>query len=137
MPRPLFLAAPSRGAGNLALVESLLRELQVATGGALKGSLVFVPHLQIGDVGVDVDAASFAERALAALREAVVVVAVLDGPQTDDAVAFLVGHASALGKPVLGYATDARARDPLVERACRSVTHDVRALAGELAKLLA
>lgn len=136
MARPIFLAAPERGAGNLSLIESLLRELQVATGGALKGSLVFVPHLQVGDVGIEVDAPKYSERSLAALREAVVIIAVLDGAQVDDSVAFLVGHATALGKPVLGYVTDARVKAPLLEQACRSVTHDVRALAAELAKLL-
>src|SRR5687767_3174568 len=100
MSRPVFLAAPDRGAGALALIEALLRELQVATGGALRGSDVFVPHLQVGDAGVEVDASAWFSRSLEALQEARVVVAVLDGPQADESVAFLVGYAFAAGKPV-------------------------------------
>src|SRR5439155_9267703 len=108
--RPVFLAAPERGAGALALVESLVRELQVVTGGALKGSDIFVPHIQVGDVGVEVDAPTFAARTLAALDGARVVIAVLDGAQVDDQVALLVGRAHARGVPVIGYATDGRAK---------------------------
>jgi nucleoside 2-deoxyribosyltransferase len=121
----------------LGLVESLLRELQVATGGALPPSHVFVPHLQVGDVGVEVDAAAFADRTLAALRAARVVVALLDGPQADEGVAFLVGYAHALGKPVVGYVTDARAKGALLSEACATGAHDARSLAAELARHLA
>ncbi len=136
MARPVFLAAPERGAGALALVEALLREIQVATGGALKGSDVFVPHLQVGDPGVDVEASAYFQRSLEALQEARVVVAVLDGPQADEGVAFLLGYAFAAGKPVIGYATDGRAKGPFSEGACAEVVHDVRGLVAALGRAL-
>ena len=136
MPRPVFLAAPDRGAGALALVEALLREIQVATGGALKGSDVFVPHLQVGDAGVDVDPGLLFQRSLEALQEARVVVAVLDGPQADENVSFLLGYAFAAGKPSFAYVTDGRAKGPFVEGAAGEVATDVRGLVAALARVL-
>lgn len=118
------------------MIEALLRELQVATGGALSGRHVFVPHLQVGDVGVEVDAATRFSRTLQALQEARVVIAVLDGPQVDDEVAFLLGYAFAAEKPVVGYVTDARGKNAVVEAACTAIAHDVRALAAMLPPLL-
>ena len=132
MPRPVFLAAPERGDGALGLIDKLLLELQVVTGGALKGSHVFVPHLQVGDVGVDADASDWFRRSLTALQEARVVVAVLDGPQVDDTVAFLAGYAFAAEKPVVGYRTDRREKAPLLEGACSATAADVPALAEAL-----
>jgi nucleoside 2-deoxyribosyltransferase len=136
MARPVFLAAPERGAGALAHVEALLRELQVATGGALKGSDVFVPHLQVGDPGVDVEPGAYFQRSLEALQQARVVVAVLDGPQVDEGVAFLLGYAFAAGRPCVGYVTDGRRKGPFPEGAAVEVVTDVRALAAALAKVL-
>ena len=136
MTRPVFLAAPERGAGALSLIEALLRELQVATGGALKGSDVFVPHLQVGDAGVDVDAGAYFQRSLEGLQQARVVVAVLDGPQVDEGVAFLLGYAFAAGKPCIGYATDGRAKGPFPEGAAVEVATDLRGLTAALAKVL-
>jgi len=134
MPRPIFLACPERGAGAHAHVEALLRELQVVS--PLKGSDVFVPHLQLGDGGVEIDERARFTRTLEALDAARVVVAILDGPQVDDAVALLVGAAFAAGKPVVGYATDGRAKTPLVELALVEVARDARALSAALARAL-
>ena len=47
-------------------------------------------------------------RCLDALRGADVVVAILDGADVDSGVAYEVGYARALGKPVLGVRTDYR-----------------------------
>lgn len=136
MARPVFLAAPESGAGALSLLEGLLRELQVLTGGALKGSHVFVPHLQVGDVGAETDATTYFQRSLEALQEARVVVAVLDGPQVDESVAFWLGYAFAAGKPVVGYVTDRRAKGPMVSGALVATVVDARGLADALAKVL-
>ena len=136
MPRPVFLAAPEAGAGAQGLIEALLRELQVLTGGALKGSHVFVPHLQVGDVGIETDAAAYFTRSLEALNEARVVVAVLDGPQVDENVAFWLGYAFAARKPVLGYATDGRDKGPMVGGALADVATDPRSLTDAIAKVL-
>jgi len=136
MPRPILLAAPETGDAALGLIDKLLLELQVATGGALKGSHIFVPHLQVGDVGIDTDAAKYARQTAAALDEARVVIAVLDGPQVDESVAFLVGAAQRAGKPVIGYATDGRHKGPLVEAAVTATASDVQSLAAALAKIL-
>ena len=136
MPRPIFLAAPDRGHGAHALIEALLRELQVATGSALKGSDVFVPHLQVGDPGIEVEPTAYFTRSLEALGEARVVVAVLDGAQVDESVAFWMGYACAAEKPVLAYVTDARAKGPMVAGAVLEATHDARQLAAALARHL-
>lgn len=136
MSRPVFLAAPERGAGALGLIDKLVLELQVATGGALKGSDVFVPHLQVGDVGIDVDGARYFQRSLEAIQGARVVIAVLDGPSVDDNVAFLVGYAFAAGKPIVAYVTDAREKAALPAAACSDVARDVRELQAALARHL-
>lgn len=132
VPRPLFLAAPERGHAALGHVESLLRELQVVTGGALKGSDVYVPHLQAGDPGVEVSAADRFARSLEALQACRVVVAVLDGPQADESVAFWMGYAFAAAKPIVGYVTDGRAKGPMVEGALSAVARDPRELQAAL-----
>lgn len=136
MPRPVFLAAPEAGAGAIGLIDKIILELQLATGGALKGSMVWTPHLQAGDVGVETDAAAYFTKSLTALGEARVVVAVLDGPQVDEGVAFLMGYAFAAGKPVIGYVTDGRTKGPLVEGALADLARDVRELERALARVL-
>lgn len=133
MARPIFLAAPHRGEAARGLIESLVRQLQVASGGALRGSDVFVPHLQVGDVGVETDAATFFSRSLEAIQEARVVVALLDGPQVDEDVAFWLGYAFAAGKPCVGYHTDGRPKGALPEGALVGVAADIKALASALA----
>lgn len=134
--RPVFLAAPERGQGARALIEGLLRELEVATGGALRGSHVFVPHLQVGDPGVEADAAAFFSRSLQAIQEARVVLAVLDGPEVDESVAFWMGYAFAAQKPIVAFVTDARAKGPMVAGACAEAASDVKTLADALARHL-
>lgn len=137
MPRPVFLAAPDRGHAAHALVEALLRELQVATGGALRGSDVFAPHLQVGDPAIEIEGAAYFTRSLQALQDARVVIAVLDGAQVDESVAFWMGYAFAAQKPILAYATDARAKGPMVSGAVIEAAHDVRQLAAALSRHLA
>ena len=134
MPRPVFLAAPDRGHAAEALTEALLRELQVATGGALRGSDVFVAHMQVGDVGIDATGEAYFSRSLEALQEARVVVAVLDGPQVDENVAFWLGYAFAASKPIVGYRTDRRSAGPMVGGAVADVAHDGKTLAAALAR---
>ena len=136
MARTVFLAAPEKGQGARSLVEGLLRELQVVTGGALKGSDVFVPHLQVGDVGVETDAAALFQRSLEALQQSRVVLAVLDGPQVDEDVAFWLGYAFAAGKPCVGLLTDGRPKGVMPEGALRHVATDVRGLSIALADAL-
>lgn len=135
-PRPVFLAAPDRGHAAEGLVEALLRELQVATGGALRGSLVFVPHMQVGDVGVDASAEAYFTRSLEAIQQARVVIAVLDGPQVDENVAFWLGYAFAAGRPVVGYRTDRRETGPMVGGALSETAHNGKSLAAALARHL-
>ena len=134
MPRPIFLAAPESGQGALGLVDKLLVELEIASDGSWKAGDVFVPHLQVGDAGIEVTPAEWFERALTGLQEARVVVAVLDGPQVDENVAFLLGYAFAAEKHVVLYATDGRAKGALVAGAARATVHDLRGLVKELRK---
>lgn len=129
MPRPVFLAAPERGAAALSLIETIVREMQIVSGGALKGSNIFVPHIQAeGD--------QYFQKTLEALQECRVVIAVLDGPQADENVAFLLGYAFAAGKPVIGYVTDGRHKGAFVEGACAEMARDVRELGAALARAL-
>lgn len=138
MPRPIFLAAPESSAADLGAIDKLLVSLEVASGGAVRPSLVFVPHLAIGDVGVETDRATHFSKCLQAVQDARVVVAVLDGPRTDDGVAFLAAYAFAARKPVIGWRTDRRlALHPLVETACSEIVGDVKALAAALVARLA
>lgn len=133
MAKPIFLAAPDSNAAEIGLIDKLLVSLQVVTGNAVSGSTVYVPHLAIGDSGVEVDAATWFTKALTALQESRVVVAVVDGGRTDDGVAFLMGYAFAAGKPVVAYRTDRRlVPHPLVEGAASAVVGDVKALAAAL-----
>ena len=48
------------------------------------------------------------EKDLAAIEEASVVIAILDGSHIDEGVAFEVGYGFAMGKPCVGLQTDAR-----------------------------
>lgn len=136
MPRPVFLAAPEQGAAALGLIDKVVLELQIATGGALKGSHIFVPHLQVGDVGIETDAATYFSKSLAAIQEARVVVAVLDGLQADENVAFLCGYAFAAGKPVVGFSTDGRAKGTFVENVLTERARNVHELQAALARIL-
>lgn len=134
MPKPVFLALPDYNAGDLDHLEGLMRVLHASTGGALGHRHVYVPHLAVGDPGIDVEEEKWVKRVLAALQEARVVVAVLDGRQVDDAVAWVMGHAHARGVPVVGLWTDRRqVPHPLLTETCASVTSEPRELAGLLA----
>lgn len=134
--RRVFLAAPELGDGALAAIDKILVTVEPLSGGALKPADFWVPHLQAGDVGVEVDAAAYFEKSLAALQEASVVVAVLDGPQVDENVAFWAGYAFAAGKPVVGYRSDRRATGVMPAGALVEVVADPRALAKALARRL-
>lgn len=129
MPRPVFLSAPERGAAALSLIETIVRELQIVSGGALKGSDIFVPHIQA-------EGEHYFQKSLEALQASRVVIAVLDGPETDEGVSFLLGYAFAAGKPVIGYVTDGRHKGPFVEGACAEIARDVRELGAALARVL-
>lgn len=85
------------------------------------------------------------EKCIEAVRSADVVVACLDGPDVDSGVAFEMGYAHALGKPVVGVRTDFRQLQergvnlmcsrPCVEYVCRmSFDEDPRHVADELAR---
>lgn len=136
MPRRVFLAAPELGDGALAAVDKLLATMEPLSAGALRAGDFFVPHLHVGDVGVETDAATYFERSLAALQEADVVVAVLDGAQVDENVAFWLGYAFAAGKPVVGYRSDRRATGPMPAGALAETVADPRTLAKALARRL-
>ena len=85
------------------------------------------------------------EKCTEAVRSADVIVACLDGPDVDSGVAFEMGYAHALGKPVVGVRTDFRQLQergvnlmcsrPCTEYVCRmSFDEDPRHVADELAR---
>lgn len=119
MPRRIFLASPDYSAGDLELIDSLLLRLEVVTGGRVKGSDLFVPHLNVGDYDVDVPAQAWVDKCLAALREADIVVCILNGRQVDDGTAYFLGVAHALGKHVIGHMSERRQLPhPAILNAC-------------------
>ena len=82
------------------------------------------------------------------VRSADVVVAILDGPDADSGVAFEMGYAHALGKPIVGVRTDFRQSQergvnmmvsrPCAEYVCRmSFNESVEALADVVARRIA
>ncbi len=71
-----------------------------------------------------------------ALRQAAVVVAVCDGLQVDDGTAWEIGYAYALGIPVIGLRTDARALGP-EERINLMIEQSLTAMASSPDEVLA
>ncbi len=132
MARPIFLAAPEAGDGALGVIDKILVQLEIVSRGQFKGSQLFSPHLQVGDVGVDASSEDYFTRSLVALQESTVVIAVLDGPQVDENVAFLLGYAFASQKPVIGYVTDGRPKGPYTLGVTATLVHDVKGLVKEL-----
>lgn len=138
MAKPIFLAAPDANDADLQLIDKLIVSLQVVTQDEVSGRHVYVPHLAIGDAGVDVAADKWFTKALTAIQDAKVVVAAVDGGKTDDGVAFLMGYAFAAGKPVIAYRTDRRlVPHPLVDLAPATVVSDVKALGAALRPFVA
>jgi nucleoside 2-deoxyribosyltransferase len=69
----------------------------------------FLPHRDVGDVGISIDRPNAFEYDLKALDSAQVVVALLDGQDVDSGTAVEIGYALAKGKTILGLLTDQRA----------------------------
>lgn len=132
--KPIFLAVPDYNRSDEARIEGLQRSLNAASNGAIGQRHLRNPHVDIGSPGVEVDDAAYVERYLAGLREARVVLALLDGRQVDDRTAFAVGYARALEIPVVGLWTETRqVASPLLVAACELISGDVREVAAHLA----
>lgn len=65
-------------------------------------------RVSVGEGGTKEEKRSIYEADIKALKESDVVVAVLDGMDVDCGVAFEIGYAAALGKPIVGLKTDHR-----------------------------
>ncbi len=72
----------------------------------------FLPHRDAGDVGVSGSTDEIFEADLKALKDAKIVVALLDGQDVDSGTAVELGIAFVAKKPIYGLLTDRRARDP-------------------------
>lgn len=132
--KPVFLALPDHNEGELSRQEALVRELHAASGTALGNKHLFIPASALGHPGIDVDEDAYVEGVRAALEEAEVVLAVLDGRQVDDGTAWILGWSAAGGKTVYGYWSERRqVAHPLVTDACDRITGEVRELAEWLA----
>lgn len=81
---------------------------------------------------------------LQALQECDLMVAILDGPQVDDGVAWEVGYFFSRGKPILGIRTDFRRAgefpqsrvNAMVECSCQAIAESLDQLALELKRVL-
>lgn len=82
------------------------RKLSAAITGILPQARFILPQSFSPD-GDDAYASLY-QQCVDGVREADVVVAVLDGPDVDSGVAWEMGYAGALGKPVIGVRTDMR-----------------------------
>lgn len=129
MTRPIFLAAAAGSRAAIGYIDKIYHDLHIATDGAVTASMIWNAHVELGDPGVETKPEEHFARTLTALNEARVVVAVVDGPQVDEEVAFLIGYAFAAGKPVVAFRTDGRAKSVLVEGAIVESPTDLRALA--------
>jgi nucleoside 2-deoxyribosyltransferase len=79
------------------------------------------------------------EDCLTGVRDADVVVAILDGEDVDSGTALEMGYAMALGRPILGLRTDLRASEErgvnlMVAFACRELSVDIDASVHSLAR---
>ena len=90
-------------------VDTLVTEAKEVRDTGIPGVILFgIPdEKDARGSGADADA-GIVQRAVEAVKSADVVVAVLDGPDTDSGVAFEMGYAYALGVPVVGVRTDFR-----------------------------
>jgi len=141
-PLRVYLAAPLFAQHERIWNRRLAARLERALG-----CTVTLPQDIVADDGAG-DAERFAQifrQCLAGVREADVVVAVLDGADADSGTAFEVGYAYALGKTVVGVRTDYREQQEqgtnlMLARSCEAVVRceplddDLDALAGALAR---
>jgi len=91
--------------------------------------------------------AALFQKCIQSVKEADVVLAVVDGPDADSGTAFEMGYAFALGKPVIGVRTDYRRQQErgtnlMLSRACSGFVHvlsfneDIGAVVAEIRKRL-
>ncbi|MBA7680968.1 hypothetical protein ES703_89294 [subsurface metagenome] len=119
---------------NLDLVRPIEEHLDVFLPQRDGGLLV-----KLVNDGMAVEAAEqkIFEKDLAAIEAADLVIAVLDGAHVDEGVAFEVGYAFALGKPCIGFQTDARrvlptGNNPMLGRSLTVICQDPQHLIGWL-----
>jgi len=123
----IYLAAPLFTQAERAWNRALADEIAAAFAGAE----VILPQdfRPAGRYNDDRHYSALFDRCLGGLRRADAVVAVLDGADVDSGVAFEIGFAHALGKPVLGVRTDYRpgadrGLNLMCARACRFLARE-------------
>ena len=99
----IFLAAPLFNESEREFNEKVAKELQEAGFDVwMAQEAPFIKE------GTDEEKRSIYEGDTTALKNSDVVVAVLDGIDVESGVAFEIGYAAALGKPIIGLKTDYR-----------------------------
>lgn len=76
------------------------------------GFSVFLPQEDAQDAAADRKSESIFNKCLSGLQKSDLIVAVLDGSDTDSGTAWELGYAHAQGKPVIGIRTDFRVQTP-------------------------
>ena len=111
----IYLAGPLFSEHERKFLEEITESLAKGLGLHPEND-VFLPHRDVGDVGVHGKGRKEVfSKDLEHLDEAIVVVALLDGSDVDSGTAVELGYAFAQGKKIFGILTDWRRWNPLNE----------------------
>jgi nucleoside 2-deoxyribosyltransferase len=108
MAKLIYIAGPLFSQAERDYLVRMTEELSKATGLDPIADF-FLPHRDVGDVGVLGTRVDVFSKDLIMLDEASIVVALLDGPDIDSGTAIEIGYAFAKHKKVFGLLTDFRA----------------------------
>ncbi|MDD1748686.1 MAG: nucleoside 2-deoxyribosyltransferase [Methanothrix sp.] len=133
----IYLSGPLFSRGEIAWGERVKAFLE----DRLDGARIIWPH-EI--VPCHAKPAQIFEANMQALREADIMVAILDGPQVDDGTAWEIGYFFMQGKKILGMRTDFRRAGEtddsrvnlMIECSCQGIAGSLEELAMDLKRLL-
>ena len=137
MERKIYLSGPLFSRGEVAWGERVKRFLE----DRLDGVIIIWPHEIVPCQALP---PQIFQANLQALKEADIMVAMLDGPQVDDGTAWEIGYFFMQGKKILGLRTDFRRAGEtdnsrvnlMIECSCQGITSSLEELASDLKRLL-
>ena len=137
MEHKIYLSGPLFSRGEIAWGERVKRFLE----DRLDGVLIIWPHEIVPCLALPLQ---IFQANLQALKEADIMVAMLDGPQVDDGTAWEIGYFFMQGKKILGIRTDFRRAGEtdnsrvnlMIECSCQGISSSLEELASDLKRLL-